>query len=143
MPGTSFSHYKIQTNSASWPGKKRGGGGPTGIADLSKTGDSRSSYSTRSGRQPQYEIRTLTCPLTRTGRVLRSRNGRTRACARRAGLSRTSRKRALGKAFGGFFLAVAFGSKFSLRIETSRGLLKYFSVTWWLGSSEGLGQVVL
>lgn len=46
--------------------------------------------------------------------------GRTGACTRRAGLTRSSRKRAPAKAFGGFFLPVrlteelssSFGSKF-------------------------------
>lgn len=46
--------------------------------------------------------------------------GRTGACTRRAGLTRSSRKRAPTKAFGGFFLPVllteelssSFGSKF-------------------------------
>ena len=87
--------------------------------------------------------------MTRTGRDLRSRSGRTGACAERAGLT-GPRKRVLGERFGGFFLVVlftekqvvAFGSKFSLWIETSRGFLKYFFVTWWLGAFEGLGQVV-
>lgn len=69
--------------------------------------------------QPQCELGTRISTLIKTGAFCAAAVGRSRACAGRAGLTRSSRKRAPGKAFGGFFHAVLLTQKLSSNSEAS------------------------